>query len=231
MRECNKERKAQRIIFHSCVGFISFQKQLNNMKSNKGAIELSLGMIVAVVFAIVLLSLALGWLTGLIGGITDMTETMKQEAQAKLKQTFRETNENFDIWPPNSEVGPKTRIAVVAGVKNNAEDGKNHNYVFNIKVSKVPDDANKARVNSWLTWSGEEVMSIRSEGDTEVPITIEIPSTAVKGTYIFTIIACTDFESDSEQKITLTKDSYKECLPDSLNIWGSSAKQFTLSVI
>ena len=55
----------------------------------KGAIELSLGFIVTVVFAVVLLSLAIVWLNSIFPTLFGITDDLFQQAQTQIQETFQ----------------------------------------------------------------------------------------------------------------------------------------------
>jgi hypothetical protein len=198
----------------------------------KGAIELSLGFIVAVVFAVVLLSLAILWLQGIIGGVTQITDDLTQQAQSKLQETFQNTQNNFAIWPSQYSLARGKELKMSAGIKNDAEDGQNHLFVINVipaAASRGPcasGDINsctgpggsslKEFMQGWTSWDKEPgVIQINRVGYRS--ITVKVPANAVSGTYIFNVIACMDVTS------------YDACTPQTLN-WGGSAQQLTITV-
>lgn len=198
----------------------------------KAAIQLSLGFIVAVVFAVVLLSLALSWLQGIFGGFTAITNDLTQQAQNKLRQTFEETNSNFAVWPNRYNLKRGTELKMSAGIKNNAEDGLNHVFVVNV----IPAAASKSvcpggDVSSclapggqtlydymldWVTWdTSSNVIQINQVG--YKTISIKPDSKAKLGTYIFNIVACKDMSN------------YQQCTPETLN-WGGAPQQLTITL-
>lgn len=98
----------------------------------KGAIELSLGFIVAVVFAVVLLSLAILWLNNLFPQLFSITDDLTQQAQSKIQETFQQTQNNFAIWPSKYDLVRTRELKMSAGIKNDAEDGQDHQFVINV---------------------------------------------------------------------------------------------------
>jgi len=193
----------------------------------KAAFQLSLGFIIAVVFAIILLTLSITWLQNMFSGIVDITETLRQEASIKLEETFQQTDDDYAIWPPEYQTGPGTKISVTAGIKNDAMDGKSHKYAVNTLVEVVPQGVSNDYVKSWITWI-KSPKSITANSYDKIPIDITIPDGAKKGTYMFRIVACADIMSDPPHASTSV--SADSCLADSNNIWGSSAKDFILRI-
>jgi len=198
----------------------------------KGAIELSLGFIVAVVFAVVLLSLAILWLQGIIGNIGGLTDDLTQQAQSKLQETFQNTQNNFAIWPDRYSLDRNKELKMSAGIKNDAEDGQNHQFIINVvpaAASRTPCPSGdissctapggtslKDFMQGWASWDSEAgIVQINRVGYRT--ISIKVPSNAVSGTYIFNIVACMDMTP------------YSACTAQTLN-WGGSAQQLTITV-
>jgi hypothetical protein len=198
----------------------------------KGAIELSLGFIVAVVFAVVLLSLAIYWLNQVMGGIGGLTDDLTQQAQSKLQETFQSSQNNFAIWPDRYSLDKGRELKMSAGIKNDADDGEPHRFVINVipaAASQGPcpggDLAScptvKSSMEDWVTGFTGPVL-IQSNKLGYRTISVKIPNNAVSGTYIFNVVACGDIQPDP---IT----SSLACTETTLN-WGSSAQQLTITV-
>jgi hypothetical protein len=198
----------------------------------KAAIELSLGFIVAVVFAVVLLSLAILWLQGIIGNIGGLTDDLTQQAQSKLQETFQTTQNNFAVWPDRYNLDRGRELKMSAGIKNDAEDGQNHQFIINVvpaAASKTPCPSGdissctgpggasvKDFMQGWASWDNQAgIIQINRVGYRT--ISVKVPANAVAGTYIFNVIACMDISS------------YNACTPQTLN-WGGSAQQLTVTV-
>ncbi|MEM5812538.1 MAG: hypothetical protein QW286_02355 [Candidatus Aenigmatarchaeota archaeon] len=61
------------------------------MSESKGAIELSLGLIVAIVFSVVLLSFGILFASNMLGGTKTVSEEMNQMVQNKIDETFKKS--------------------------------------------------------------------------------------------------------------------------------------------
>jgi len=199
----------------------------------KGAIELSLGFIVAVVFAVVLLSLAILWLNNLFPQFMSITDDLTQQSQSKIQETFQTTQNNFAVWPDQYSLDRGRELRMSAGIKNDAEDGQNHNFVINVApaaasrgVCPSPGTIDtctapggkllKEFMQEWISWdSSPGIIQINRVGYKK--ISLKVPSNAVSGTYIFNVVACKDVYT------------YTECTPQTLN-WGGSAQQITITV-
>ena len=105
----------------------------------KGAIELSLGFIVAVVFAVVLLSLAILWLNNLFPQLFSITDDMFQQAQTKIQETFQNSQNNFAVWPPKYDLARGRELKMAAGIENDASDSDTHRFVINVIPATASD--------------------------------------------------------------------------------------------
>lgn len=183
---------------------------------SKGAIELSLGFIITVVFAVVLLSLAIVWLRGMIGGIGTMTDDLTQKAHDTLSETFNSGKSNFAVFPKQYDLSPGGSVKLSVGVKNDDRDGKPHTFVIrvfpamasssivsNYKCSKFAEcDTLKNDMISWVTYS-EEKYTIQPNVFRFWDLSVTLPDKVVKGVYQYDIVACEDMEfSDCNRETT-----------------------------
>ncbi|MBI4021123.1 MAG: hypothetical protein HY369_02685 [Candidatus Aenigmarchaeota archaeon] len=203
----------------------------------KGDFQMSLGFIIAVVFSIVLLSLALTWLSGLIGGVVGLTDDLTQEAQSTLRDAFRGgTASSFAVWPSQYKLDAGKSLKMSAGIENDAIDGKDHKFVINVRPAIADQNVLLAKcgggetlcpvleadLKKWVTFDfGVGTIAINEVGFKFIEI--RPPGDAVKGTYIFNVVACYDELGSG----TLTSAS---CTETSTNLWGGSAQQVIISV-
>jgi hypothetical protein len=205
------------------------------MAGKKGAIQMSLGLIVAVVFAVVLLTLAITWIQGMIGDITQITHDLTKQAETKLRDTFAETSTNFAIWPTHYDMKPGDTVKLLGGVKNNAPDSQRHNFVINTvpagaSYSVCPEGDLSLCSSPETGVSLEEFMS-RWATVERTPSSIDVQTTAYKavtiethqnarvGSYIFNVVACYDRTGEGS---IVTPDSH-QCRGNSDNIWSNAA--------
>lgn len=187
------------------------------MKQRFGAFQLSISLIVVIVFAIIVLSLAVVWIQGLMSQITYITNDLTQQAQAKIQQTFQETDQNFHIWPEQYTLSRGETLKLSAGVRNNAEDGRDHTFVINVEASE-PD------TEDWVEFDRNPIkILINSVG--YIPITITVPSDAVSKTYAFFVSVCTIDTIGNRPGVSSSYD----CTVETLN-WGGSAKGLRITV-
>lgn len=194
-----------------------------------GAIDLSLGFVVTIVFAVVLLSLAVMWIQSMFAGFTDLSDQLKQESSLKLEETFQESDQNYDIWPNRYEVKPNTRLAVTAGIKNNAMDAKRHTFLVSVQKMSAPQGTDPMK---WLDWA-KPSKTVNPNDNAKIPIQITVPPGTVTGTYIFRITACSECAEPrcppgGQAAASITQAM---CTPDSLYVWGAASEDFVLIII
>jgi len=203
----------------------------------KAAFQMSLGFIIAVVFAIVLLSLALTWLRGLIENVTGITTDLTQEAKGILRDSLKTTGSNFAVYPTQYSLEPDRGLRMSAGIENDAVDGNPHQFVINVVPAATSENVLvvngcsdfdscptlKQEMVKWLTFDSSAGTIQRNEiGDKFIEI--RPAADTVKGTYIFNVVACYD-------KVLGDTPISSTCTQISDNIWGGSAQQFLISVI
>ena len=200
---------------------------------------MSLGFIIAVVFAIVLLSLALTWLRGTIDQIMGLSDDLTQEAQSTLRDSFRSTSSSFAVWPSQYSLTPGKELRMSAGIENDATDGQPHKFVINVLPASADSnvlsiecgstpfsncDALKDKMTSWATFdTSAGLIQINAVGFKF--INVRPSSDAVKGTYIFNVVACYD------ATINMGAPQYFQCNAEHENLWGGSAQQVLISVV
>ncbi len=204
------------------------RRHMSPSGQKKGAIELSLSFIVTVVFAVVLLSLAIMWLQGFFGQLPGISNNLVQQAQAKIQDTFANTQSNFAIWPTQYPIKAGDNIRMCAGIKNDADDGMGHDFAIKVELvsaslsicstGDVTTCGNlKTTVeNNWLSYNKKKSPISIGGIDACRPIDLTVPANAKKGNYIFDILACKDVASSDE------------CTAE--NMWGGSAQHLTLTV-
>ena len=216
---------------------------MGGRRSKKGAFDLSLGFIIIVVFAVVLLTLGITWLRGVVTGVTGLTDDLTQQASTKLQETFQQSSQNFALWPPSWSLERGKGIKMSAGIKNNAPDSQNHMFVINVVPTAVSSNILrnypgctsietcsitvegqnmllKDFMVSWVTWSKAPFVVERTQTGYSY-ITISIPQAAPSGTYMFGAVAC---KTDGTGMT-----SADQCTPTTLN-WGGSMQPIEINV-
>jgi hypothetical protein len=161
-------------------------------RKKKAAIELSLGFVVLIVFAVVLLSLAVVWLRGVLIGITGLTTDLTQQAQDQISTTFRQTTNNFAIYPSRYDMQPATTLITSAGIKNNDPEGRDLEFIVVIRclgTDAIGGDCN-IHGNYWevtfpntSTYAPHNIVAFRD-------ITFQVKQGTPNGNYLFEAVAC-----------------------------------------
>jgi hypothetical protein len=216
----------------------------------KAAFQMSLGFIIAVVFAIVLLALSLTWLRGMIENIMGITDDLTQEAQSSLRDAFRETSTSFAIWPSQYNLNPGKGLRMSAGIENDAPDSKDHKFVINVIPVSASDQVLsvygcndfdtcsvggttlRQKMLKWVTFDRTAgLIKINSVGFKFIEVRPD--ANAPQGTYLFNVVACYECKSDLGGRLTCASEppSSASCLTNSDYLWGGSAQQLLISVV
>ncbi len=171
------------------------------MADKKAAIQMSLGFIVAVVFAVVFLSLAIVWVNQFMSQITPLTDDLIKDARVKIRDTFSKTDTRFSVYPQEWDLARGRTLNMLAGVINRESDSQTHSFVINVIPTK-PETA------TWIDDSEFRLVQPVPFSDVgEFPITITPDRSAPAGTYTFYVIACMD--KSFEQCTTMDDQNYQ----------------------
>ena len=179
----------------------------------KGAIQLSLGFIITVVFAVVLLSLAIYWIQNFFIGLEPLTVDLTQQAEEKISEIFQETNKNFAVWPSRYTVKPGRKLIMSAGIRNNDQEGRILYYVINMKITSTDSGTSLDSVDDWILVPGVAT-KIDPSATGNRDLTLNIPNDARQGNYLFDVYACYGESSSGA-------GDPQNCDIDSASIWGS----------
>jgi hypothetical protein len=199
----------------------------------KGAFDISLGFIIIVVFAIILLTLAITWLRGFITPLTTLTDDLTQDANNALRETFQKTSSSFAIYPSRHVLERGHALKMGAGIKNNAPDSLEHTYLINVIPTSVSLGVKtslgcgssstpltscmvdgvplRQAMVSWVTWNSDEFRVLTNEY-TPLYVTITPSTSAPAGIYQYQFVSC---RTDGTGKTLAT------CLANTFN-WGSA---------
>lgn len=85
------------------------------MKQKSGAIQLSMGTIIIVILGVTLLSLALIWIRGYMGKITDLSEDAFLLSEQEIDSLFSDSDSLLKIMPDNIEMkkGKSAEVGVI----------------------------------------------------------------------------------------------------------------------
>lgn len=206
----------------------------------KGAMQMSLGFIIAIVFGIVMLTLLINWIQSTFTGVGGLTTDLTQQAQSSLRDAFRQTGSNFAVWPSQYEVEAGGGIRMSAGIENDAPESKTHYYILNVipaavsenicagapidQCTNTPTGQNmRDFMRGWVTVAG--IVSPYQTGTTGFQaIDIAVPREAQAGTYLFNAVACYDGSKTNPQMNLVPTQS--NCDPSAAGfqtdkLWGN----------
>ena len=191
------------------------------MAQRKGAFELSMGFIITVVFAVVLLSIALSWLSGFMGQIGEVTHKVTDVARTELINKIAQTGATVGIAAPPVTTWKRGETGSFAiGVKNKYTD-QSKTFVMNIYLEQLGGalagtqaSSMAADVAKWLTYSSAEF--VEAGGSISSDLIMKPASNAQSGIYKFRVLIC-----ESQPCTTL------EATPET-NIYG--AESFAIEI-
>ena len=172
-------------------------------KNRKGAFQLSLGFIIGLIFAVIVLTLAVMWIRETFSGVSVLTDDLRQNAQNTLASTFDNEKSNFDVSPKRYDLDPGKGVILSAGIKNDADDAQAHQFVIRMYPGTADQqivenygctdfstcDGLKADMNRWLTYI-HEIYRIEPNAKRFWDITVTFPEDVPKGTYMYDLVAC-----------------------------------------
>ncbi|HDD72468.1 MAG TPA: hypothetical protein ENG00_00075 [Candidatus Aenigmarchaeota archaeon] len=200
--------------------------------ARKGAFQLSLGFIVAVVFAVILLSLALTWLQGIFDPLSTVTHKTTDIAMQKLLQELASTNKKVGIAAPGVTEWKRGETGAYAlGIKNEDTD-KANTYYINVYLETVGGDIDSSQlsslqdeVKSWITLSPPSI-DIPPNGRDKVDIIIKPTPDALSGIYSFRAAVCTSASDATNCHATSPSAGFTSASP---SLYGSAS--FAIEIV
>ncbi len=198
----------------------------------KGAFQLSLGFIVAVVFAVILLSLSLTWLQGIFDPLSTITHKTTDIAMQKLLQELASQNKRVGIAAPSVTKWKKGETgAYTLGIRNEDTD-KSNTYYVNVYLEAIgggldPSQLSRLKdeVKSWITLSPPSI-DIEPNGRDKVDIIIKPSPTSPPGIYSFRAAVCTNYRDANDCHATSPSIGYST---PSSSLYGSAS--FAIEIV
>ncbi|MFH1364664.1 MAG: hypothetical protein ABIH52_03320 [Candidatus Aenigmatarchaeota archaeon] len=166
------------------------------MTNKKGAFQLSLGLIVIVVFAVVLLSLSLGWLQDMFQGFGDITHKVQEQAIQDVLQQIESSGATVGLAAPAVTTWKKGETGSYALIIRNDNDVSSQTYVINLYLEQLGGNLAGRTVSSysddvaaWLTYSPTEVL--QADERKSVNIIIKPAAGSASGIYLIRAAVCT----------------------------------------
>jgi len=161
------------------------------MLSNKRAsLEISIQAIVIVVLAMTLLGLGLGFIKGMFGRINPLTEDVTEHVKQQILEDLRTGDKKISFPQTEIVIERGSSKVVTLGIKN--KETSSFEYEISLSAVSGPDDSGtgiedkgEGEYESWF-----QIVTPRSEINTADvhlrSMRINIPKTAVAGSYAFT---------------------------------------------
>ncbi len=166
--------------------------------TKKGAFQLSLGFIVAVVFAVILLSLALTWLQGIFNPLNTITHKTTDIAMKQLLEQLATSDKKVGIAAPDVTTWKRGETGSYALGINNKDSDKEHTYYVHVYLEEVGGALGSEQLDnlrtdtaSWITLSPPSIDIEPNERDI-VKIIIKPSPSAKIGIYSFRAAVCTN---------------------------------------
>ncbi|MFH1978237.1 MAG: hypothetical protein ABIJ92_02845 [Candidatus Aenigmatarchaeota archaeon] len=180
--------------------------------NNKGAFQLSLGLVVIVVFAVILLSLSIGFITDLMGRVTDITHKVTEQAQQEVMKQIEAGAVSVGLAAPDVTSWGRGQTGSYSLIIRNDNLVWGEDFTVDISLTQlggalaqqtppiVPSDPFGATgqtytefVATWLTYSHDEFL--QPDERKAVPIIIKPPTNAPPGIYLFKVLVIDDVPS------------------------------------
>lgn len=183
----------------------------------KGAFQLSLSFIIVVVFAVIVLSLAIAWIQGIFEVLNPLTHSVTDVARQELLDRIARSDARVGIAAPDVTQWKRGQTGSYSVGVRNIHTDQDKTFSMNVYLEEIggglPGTAAQyqSEVGEWLTFSKKTF--VESSGSTTSDIVIKPPTDAEKGIYMFRIVVC-----DASSCTNL----------GSPNLYGS--QQFTLEI-
>jgi len=167
--------------------------KLNNMK--RGAFQLSLSFIVVVVFAVIVLSLAIAWIQGIFEVLNPLTHSITDVARQELLDRIAQSDARVGIAAPDVTQWQRGETGSYAVGVRNVRSDLDVRFSMDVYLEELGGalagksiNAYATAVRKWLTFSSE-VFVAKSSSET-ADIVIKPPADAETGIYMFRIVVC-----------------------------------------
>jgi hypothetical protein len=165
-------------------------------ETKRGAIELSLGFIVTVVFAVVLLGLALAWVSGIFDPLNQITHKTTQIAIDNLLKDMNTGNKKVGIAAPAVTTWKRGETGSYVLAVKNTDVNQKHTFYANVYLESLggdlsgTDPSSMSETNKWITLSPNSLDLEPNERDV-INTIIKPVSNADTGIYSFRACVCT----------------------------------------
>ena len=155
------------------------------MAHQKGAFQVSMGFIIAVVFAVIMLTLAITWIQGMFSGLSPLTHQVTDIARQNLLNELAAGGKVSIAAPAVSEWRRGETGSYALGIRNDDTAATKAFYV-NVYAENAPIGA--LGYDDWLTYSSAIDLGPADQGT--VDLIIRPAADARPGIYLFKAVVC-----------------------------------------
>lgn len=156
----------------------------------KGAIDLSINMLIVVIISIVILSSGIILMYQFISGAEEIKMDLDQRTNNELERLLVNQGERVALPLHIADVSRGGTHLFGLGILNTL--GTNQEFLITIELRRVSDESeheitdkiNKAEVRGWLLYNSQPIF-IAEGSNIKEPILVSIPKNVIKGQYIF----------------------------------------------
>lgn len=163
-------------------------------QKQKAAFDVSLGFIIAVVFAVILLSLAIVWIQSIIPQISQITFEVTEVARQELLNNLASSGDLVGLAAPAvTSWDPGETGSYALGILNSDPD-RTITFYANVYLEDVSgglrlSQVDQEAINDWISLAPATLDLNPSESDT-LTIIIKPPTSAKAGIYSFRAAVC-----------------------------------------
>jgi hypothetical protein len=215
---------------------LTYDNYNNHGNQKKGAIQMSLGMIVSIVFAVVLLITLLTWLSGVFSGITELTIEVTAIAKQNLIDDLETSGRNVGVAAPAISDWPRGNVGSFTLAVENENPDQLTTYYYHIYLEAISGELRDNEINDVISGTSETyieesstwlinfgAIDVAAGVTTTSDVILSPPSSAPVGIYQFRVAVCTDDEDNDCHSATGEYDT------PSTTLYGSD--QFGINLV
>lgn len=157
--------------------------------SKKGAIELSMNMLVVVIISLVILAAGIAFLYKLMANAGDIQNDLDSQTKAELERLLVEEGKQVALPSRKAAIERGEGHVFGVGILNIGEEQEFRINVALSSAAKAQDggpELTAEEVQDWLLYNPEPFTLAENEHRSE-GILVEVPPTALRGQYIFSV--------------------------------------------
>lgn len=178
--------------------------------NQRGALELSINLLVVIIISLVILTSGIVFLYELIGGAEKVKGELDARTQSELDRLLIDEGKKVALPRASATLNAGETFVFGLGILNIEEEKFGQEFTLSVSLSKALDEEDAPLVpqpdtSSWpLYYPGP--YTLKDNEHRSEPILIKIPKDAPKGTYIFNVkVTCEKEPADCDPYDTIKK--------------------------